>query len=299
MLLKEKILKLKKEKNAVILAHNYQTRDIIEIADFIGDSFELAKKAQNTQADIIVFCGVQFMAESAKILNPQKKVLLPSLDAGCFMADKINKKTLNALKKQYPKAAVVAYINTNADLKAEIDVCCTSANALKIIEKIKNNEIIFVPDRHLAEYVQSQTKKKIIPYPQGYCFLHTNIQPEKILHLKKQHPKAEILMHPETPLALHKYANYVYGTGGMIKHVQNSQKNKFLIATEEHMSSTLKFLFPKKEFIPLMRGCRYMEYINLENTLEALEKERYEITVNKNIAQKAKIALEKMIDFSQ
>ena len=293
--LQQEILRLKKEKNAIILAHNYQAFEILEIADFVGDSYDLSIKAQNTDADIIVFCGVEFQAESAKLLNPSKKVLLPSMKAGCFMANRIDAEDLYFFKKEHPNAAVVSYINTYADIKALSDVICTSANALEVVESLDEDEIIFVPDRNLAAYVQTQTKKKIIPWERGYCFLHTNLMPEKIDEMRAKYPDAEVLMHPETPLKLHKKAGFILGTGGMIKHVEKSNCDTFLVATEEHMCGALKFRFPNKEFIPLMRHCTFMGEITLENTLEVLKNETNEITIDTEIEPKAKAALERMI----
>lgn len=296
--LQQEILRLKNAKNAIILAHNYQAYEILEVADFIGDSFDLSIKAQNTDADIIVFCGVEFQAESAKLLNPAKKVLLPSMKAGCFMANRIDKEDLIHFKKEHPNAQVVSYINTYADIKAESDVICTSANALKIVDSLESDEIIFVPDRNLAAYIQTQTKKKIYPWERGYCFLHTNLLPEHILEMKEKYPNAEILMHPETPLKLHAFADFILGTGGMIKRVAESSAKTFLVATEKHMCDSLKFRFPDKEFIPLMKHCTFMGEITLENTLEVLKNESNEITIDPAIETKARQALEKMIQFS-
>jgi quinolinate synthase len=294
--LQKDIVRLKKEKNAIILAHNYQAYEILEIADFVGDSYDLSCRAQNTDADIIVFCGVAFMAESAKLLNPHKKVLLPSKEAGCFMANRIDAEDLHFFKKDHPKAKVVSYVNTHADVKAESYICCTSANALKVVESIDAEEVIFVPDRNLAAYVQTQTKKKIIPWKRGFCFLHTNLQPEKILNLQKEYPNSEVLMHPETPLEFHKYADFILGTGGMIKRVKGSDKEVFLVATEEHMSGALKFRYPEKTFIPLMRHCTFMGEITLENTFEALQKEQYEITIPSEIFEDARMSLMRMME---
>ena len=300
--IQKEILRLKKEKNAIILAHNYQVPEILEIADFVGDSYDLSLRAPETTADMIVFCGVEFQAESAKLLNPSKKVLIPSNKAGCFMANKIDAEDLYFFKKEvektYKDVKVVCYINTYADVKAQSDVCCTSANAVKIVENIDAETIIFVPDRNLAAYVQTQTQKKIIPWEKGYCFLHTNLLPEKIQEYREKHPNAEVLMHPETPLKLHECADFILGTGGMIKHVSTSSCNTFLVATEEHMCGALKLKFPDKEFIPLMRHCTFMGEITLENTLEALQKEQFEIIIPENIEEAARKTLEKMISLS-
>lgn len=211
------------------------------------------------------------------------------------MASRIDAEDLFFFKKEHPKAKVVSYVNTYADVKALTDVCCTSANAVQVVESIDADEIIFVPDRNLAAYVQTKTKKKIIPWEKGFCFLHTNLMPEVIEEMKQKYPGAEVLMHPETPLNLHKYADFIYGTGGMIKHVEKSDKKTFLIATEKHMCDSLKFRFPDKEFIPLMKHCTFMGEITLENTLEALQKEQFEITIPSNIETAARLSLEKML----
>lgn len=296
-LIKE-IKQLKKEKNAIILAHNYQTKEIFEIADHIWDSYDLSIKAKQASADIIVFAWVKFMAESAKLLNPSKKVLLPTLEAGCFMASLISAKNVIDLKVKFPNAKVVSYVNTFADVKAESDACCTSANALKIVENIDSDEIIFTPDRNLWEYVKSKINKKIHIWDKWYCFLHEQVSDESLLKAKSDYPEAILLMHPETPLSLHKFADFIYWTWGMLKHVRscsNVKNAQFLIATESNMCERLEFEFPNMKFIPLMWRCRFMAKINLENIRDALLYEQHEIDVVEEVAPRALRSLEEMI----
>ena len=211
------------------------------------------------------------------------------------MANRIDREDLIEFKKEYPKAAVVAYINTYADIKAESDICCTSANAVQVVQSLPHEEIIFIPDRNLAAYVQTKVQKKIIPWSRGFCFLHTNLQPEKIREMRTLYPNALVLMHPETPLALHQYADEILGTGGMIKFVETSEVRQFLVATEEHMCESLKLRFPDKEFYPLMKHCTFMGQITLENTLAALQNKQYEVTIPDDIFEKAQASLTAMM----
>lgn len=299
MNLAEKIIELKKKKNAIILAHNYQTREIFEIADFIWDSYDLSIKAKESTADIIVFAWVKFMAESAKLLNPSKKVLLPADDAWCFMAERISAEELRKFKSQYPKAKVVSYINTFADVKAETDSCCTSANAIKIVENIDANEIIFTPDRYLWEYVASKVSKKMYIWQKWFCFLHAAVTDKTFKDVKEKNKDAILLMHPETPMQFHKYADSILGTWWMLKFVKNSNAKSFIIATECNMCERLKFEFPDKEFIPCMSRCRFMAKTNLQNIYDALDKEQFEITIPKSIEKKAVKSLEEMIRLSE
>jgi quinolinate synthase len=294
-----KIKELKKTKNAIILAHNYQIPAIFEVADSIGDSYELAKKAQETAAAIIVFAGVRFMAETAKILNPDKKVLLPDLNAGCPMADMVDREKLQDLKDQHPEAKVVCYVNTTADTKTLCDVCVTSANAVKIVRALKTPEIIFAPDQHLAEYVQIEAPEiKIIPFT-GYCPIHAAASETVFEQAVANHPEAKVLIHPETPQRFHQYADAILGTGGMIKYVANSNSNTFLVATEKGMSARLKREFPTKKFIPILDICPDMKQISLENIHQALTEERYEITLPSEVMTKAKKPLEKMMELGE
>jgi quinolinate synthase len=239
------INRLKKERNAVILVHNYQDSEIYKVADFIGDSLELSRKAAETNADVIVFCGVKFMAETAKILNPGKLVLLPNPEAGCSMADMSDPEGLMVLKKQYPNAAVVCYINTNADVKALSYIICTSSNAVKIVNSIPNEEIIFLPDKNLAAYVQSQTHKKIIPY-EAYCYVHNTLNAGILNDIKKRFPGAEVIAHPESPPDVLALSEHICGTGGMATAARNSSAKEFIMVTECGMAEKLRQMYPKR-----------------------------------------------------
>ncbi len=289
------ILELKKKKKAVILAHNYMRPEIFEVADVVGDSFELSKKAMATDAEIIVFAGVHFMAETAHLLNPGKKVLLPSLRAGCYMADMISAERLAKFKELHPKAGVCLYINSAASVKAIADICCTSANAVAAVESLPQDEVIFAPDENLAEYVAGKTKKKIIPW-RGFCAVHTRISVERILMEKEKHPGAKIIMHPETPNKFLKYADHVCGTGGMAKFAQEDDAREYLIGTEDGMVWKLRSDVPEKDFYPLMGSCMNMKEITLGNIRESLLEGKYVVTVDPAIAEKAKQCIERMME---
>lgn len=290
-----KILKLKKKKNAVILVHNYQRPEVYKVADFLGDSLELSRAAAKTNAKLIVFCGVDFMAESAKILNPEKKVLLPTKAAKCPMAAMVDGASLRAFKKKHPKAAVVCYINTSAEVKAESDVCCTSRNAVNVVNSLPNKEIIFVPDMHLAEYTQTKTKKKIIPW-KGYCYVHSAILAETIKEAKKTYPKAKVIAHPESPMDVLKLADHICGTGGMIKYAKQNKAKEFIVATEEGMVNRLKLEAPGKTFYAAAGVCFNQKAVTLKNIYESLKEEKYESKVPENIRLKAKKALDRMLE---
>ena len=286
---------LKKEKNAIILAHNYMTANIFEVADFVGDSFELCKSAEKTDAEIIVFAGVHFMAEAAKLLNKEKKVLLPSLAAGCFMADTITTKGLKKIKEKHPNAPVVVYMNTSAAVKALADSTLTSSNAVKVVESFEEDTIIFAPDKHLCEYTQSFTKKKLIPW-QGFCHVHTKISPKIIERAREKFPDALVMVHPESPERITKLADHICGTGGMSKYViENPEVKTFLVGTEEGMCGRLRKDFPDREFISLMGTCINMKQITLSNILSALKEEKYEITVDEKIFDDAKKCMTEMM----
>ena len=293
----ERILKLKKEKNAVILVHNYQDAEIYKIADYLGDSLELSRKAQETDADIIVFCGVRFMAETAKILNPTKMVLLPNPEAGCSMADMSDTAGLMKLKNQHPDAGVVCYINTNADVKALSDIICTSSNALKMVEALPNEEIIFLPDKNLAAYIQTQTKKKIIPYD-AWCYVHESLNAEILADIRKKFPKAEVIAHPESPADVLAISEHICGTGGMAKAARDSKAEEFIMVTECGMAEKLKQDVPEKTFHSFCNICSYMKMTNLFLVERALTKLEYQVNVDKDIALKAKIAIDRMLDNS-
>jgi len=290
-----KINKLKKEKHAIVLVHNYQRPEIYEIADFIGDSLELAKKASETKAKIIVFCGVDFMAESAKILNPDKIVLHPSKLSICPMAQMVTKENILEIKKKHPKAVVVSYVNTTAEVKAVSDICCTSANAVKVVNSLKENEIIFTPDKNLAAYVQTKTKKKIVPI-EGYCYVHDKITPEEVKKAKENHSNAKVMVHPECRMDVIKLADAVCSTSQMIKYAKESPAKEFITVTECGMVNRLKKEMPDKKFYPLGGTCLQMKKITLEKVYDCLKNENNEIKIEKRIINKAKKALERMLE---
>jgi quinolinate synthase len=298
MELTDKIKKLKKERNAVILAHNYQLPEIHDIADFVGDSLGLSMSAAKTDAEIIVFCGVHFMAETAKILSPQKTVLLPDKNAGCPMADMINADDLKSLQAAHPKAVTLCYVNTSAAVKAQCDYCCTSANALKMAQNIlkKNEEIIFIPDKYLAQYVSDQVGHKFITW-EGYCPTHARILPENVIEAKKLHPQAKVLVHPECKPQLTELGDVVASTEKMCAYVQNSPDSEFIIATEIGIIHRMKKENPGKSFYPASdkATCPNMKRINLEKVLWSLEDLTYEITVPQDIMDKARLSIERML----
>ncbi len=291
-----KITKLRAERKAIILAHNYQLGEVQDIADFTGDSLELSRKAAETDAKVIVFCGVHFMAETAKILSPDKIVLLPDINAGCPMADMINVNQLREFKNQHPGLPVVAYVNTPAAVKAEVDICCTSANAVKVVNSINSDEVLFVPDKCLFWYVASKTKKHIIVYP-GYCPTHHRILAQDIVKLKHEHPDAIVVTHPETTPDVSSIADVVESTSGMIRFVKESSAKEFIICTERGILHRLKKENPEKIFYnpsPL-NICPNMKKITLEKVLWSLEDMKYEINLDKDIIEKAKKAIEGMV----
>ncbi|MFH0776593.1 MAG: quinolinate synthase NadA [Patescibacteria group bacterium] len=294
-----RIRELKREKNAIILAHSYQLPEIYDVADFVADSFELAVAAQKTKADMIIFAGVHFMAESAKLLNPGKKVLLPDRTAGCFLADCITVERLREKKKEFPGAAVVAYVNSSAAVKAESDACCTSANAVAVCRKLPQKQIIFVPDGNLGEWVAEHLpEKEILTWP-GSCYVHARISEEKVLAAQKSHPNAKTLIHPEAPRKIRALGDLVAGTGGMLKFVQHSTAEEFLVATESGMLEKLKRAAPAKRFFALAGECLNMKKITLAKVLHSLEQEEFEITVDPKIAGAARKSLEKMIELGK
>ncbi len=294
----EKILHLKEKKSALILAHNYQRNEIQDIADFVGDSLGLSQKAEKLSCRIIVFCGVRFMAETAKILSPGKMVLLPRIEAGCPMADMITKEQLMEIKAKHPEAKVVSYVNTTAEVKAESDVCCTSSNALKVVQDTNAKKIIFVPDRNLASYISGFTDKEIIPY-NGYCHVHERIHVEDIKKIKQLHPDAVVLIHPECRSEVIKLADKVTSTGGMIKFIKKSKAEKFIIGTEEELIHRLKKENPEKKFFAAGRvlRCYDMKLTGLEDVYLSLKEERYKIKIEDQIQKKAKKALDKMLNY--
>ena len=292
-----KIKDLKKQRNAVILVHNYQKQEIQEIADFIGDSLGLSREAANTNADVIVFCGVHFMAETASILNPNKKVLLPDLSSGCPMADMITKEQLIQFKKENPQATVVTYINSTAEVKAETDICCTSSNAINIVKSIKNDKIIFCPDRNLGSYVQKVLNKKLILW-NGYCPTHMRILPEYVIKQKKKHPNALFLAHPECQPATIDLADEVLSTTGILNYVAKSDKDEFIIGTENEITFMLQRKYPNKKFYTVtdLAICPNMKKNSLEKVLYVLQEMKNEIKVKTDIAKKAIIPIQRMLE---
>ncbi|TRO42916.1 quinolinate synthase NadA [Candidatus Bathyarchaeota archaeon] len=292
----DQIVELKEKKNAIILVHNYQRPEIYKVADFIGDSYGLSKKATETKADIIVFCGVDFMAESAYILNPKKTVLIPTKLAKCPMAAMIDVEGLKKFKAKYPKAAIVSYVNTSADIKAESDICCTSANAIKVVNSLDENEIIFVPDSNLASYVINNTKKKIRPWD-GWCYVHNKFSFEGLLKSKSIHFDAKVLVHPECTPEIVKLADEVCSTSGMIGYVRKSKDKKFIIATEIGLIERLRTEFPDKLFFQAPPGgiCLQMKKITLTLVLDSLKKEKFKVIVPEDIRVRAKKALDRML----
>ena len=278
----EKIQKLKKEKNAIVLAHCYQNVEIDEVADFVGDSLYLSQQAAKTDADIIVFAGVYFMAETAKILSPDKKVLLPRLEAGCQMADMINLQQIREFKSKHPNIPVVCYVNSTAEVKSESDICCTSANAVKVVKSMNVPKVLFVPDTYLGTYVGEQLKDvEVITYP-GYCPTHLRIRPEDILERKKQYPDAEVLVHPECHKEVVKLADFVGSTTGIMKRAKESSAKTFIIVTELGVVERLERDFPDKKFVLVSPKavCANMKWIHLEDILNSLEAEQHEIDVD-------------------
>ncbi|MCX5633705.1 MAG: quinolinate synthase NadA [Phycisphaerae bacterium] len=293
----EKINNLKKKKNAVILAHNYQSAEIQDIADFTGDSLELSRKAADTSADVIVFCGVLFMAQTAAILSPKKTVLLPDKTAGCPMADMITAKQLGELKQKYPDAVVVCYVNSPAQVKAISDYCCTSSNAVDIVNSIDaKKKIIFVPDKNLGQVVSERTGRDMVLWP-GYCPTHIFATADDVKKIQAAHPDAVTLAHPECPKPVRDCADELLSTGQMLKYAGKSDKKEFIIATEMGIIHTLKKQNPDKTFYPASEKfiCPNMKKITLEKVLFSLEDNKYIIKVPQDIAQKAKSALDKMV----
>lgn len=294
----DKIQNLKEQRNAVILAHNYQPGEIQDLADFCGDSLGLSVKAANTDADVIVFCGVRFMAETAAILSPQKTVLLPDKYAGCPMADMMNADQLRDLKRQHPDALVVCYVNSTAEVKAESDYCCTSANAVEVVESLQPQaEIIFVPDCHLGRHVADKTSRNLIFWP-GYCTSHVLITEEDVKLAKKEHPDAIVLAHPECNEPVKELADELLSTSQMLKFVARSAADKFIIATEIGIIHTLKKQNPGKKFIPasVRAICPNMKKITLDKIVASLEDMQYEITVPDDIRLRARKSLDRMIE---
>jgi quinolinate synthase len=289
-----RINQLKKEKNAIVLAHNYQTPEIYHgIADVAADSLALAIEAAKTKADIIVMAGVHFMAETSKLMSPEKKVLLPDMNAGCSLSSSVTGKDVRLLKKKYPGVPVVSYVNTSADVKAETDICCTSANAVKIVESLGVKKVIFLPDDYLAKYVASQTNVEIIAW-KGICIVHDQFHEKEINDIREKNPGIKIIAHPECPPDVIKASDFAGSTGGMINYVKENQPKKVMMVTECSMSDNIQVENPNVEFIRPCNLCPHMKRITLPKILDCLENETGEIIMDKEIIEKARIPVERM-----
>lgn len=296
----KKIEKLKKDRHAIILSHNYQSPEVQDIADFTGDSLELSRKAASTDARVVVFCGVHFMAETASILCPDKKIIMPDINAGCPMANMITAEDLRELKDRHPKAIVVGYVNTSAEVKAELDICCTSTNAVEVVNRFRNREeIIFVPDKYLADFVSKKTGKVLIAWD-GYCPTHVKIMPEDIIDSIRNHPKAKVLVHPECRPEVIALADEALSTGKICKYVKESKAQEFIIGTEMGIIYRLSKDNPGKKFYPASEHavCPNMKRTTLEKVLWSLEELKQEVKVPDDIRQKAKKAIDRMLDLS-
>ena len=296
----ERIKKLKEEKNAIILAHSYQNIEVDEVADFVGDSLYLSRKAKETNADIIIFAGVYFMAQTAKIISPDKKVLLPNLNAGCLMADMINHEQMVNFKMDYPDTPVVCYINSTAEVKAECDICCTSSNALKIVKSLNTNHVLFIPDANLGKWVEKQLDGvEVITYD-GNCPVHNNITTEDINTARKNYPNAKILIHPECKPEVSSMGDYVGSTSGIIDYVKNSTHKQFVIVTEKGVADRLKRDYPEKEFILIKNNmlCESMKLTSLDEILYSLEHEVNEITLDEEVIRLSSNCIERMLKVS-
>jgi len=295
------INELKVMRRAVILAHNYQRPEIFEVADFVGDSLELAQKATTVDAEVIVFCGVHFMAETAKILNPTRTVLLPDLRAGCSLADSVDADSLEdrkeELKKLYPDLQVACYVNTTAEVKAVCDVCVTSSNAIRIVESLPTNNVLFVPDENLAAHVQANTKKNVIAW-NGNCYVHHQITPEQIENVRRHLPHVKVIVHPECRSDVLQLADAVLSTSGMIKYAKESDAREFLVVTECGLSDRLLLELPEKKFYKSCKLCAYMKMITLDDTLRSLKEMRHPIELEESVRAGAERSLRRMLELS-
>ena len=295
----EKINKLKKEKNAIILAHNYQTPEIYHgVADIAADSLALAVEASKTSAEKIILCGVHFMAETAKLMSPTKKVYLPDMEAGCSLASSITGKDVRLLKEKYPGVPVVSYVNTSADVKAETDVCCTSANAVKVVESLNVDKVIFLPDQYLADYVSKNTKVKIISW-KGTCIVHEKFTGKEIEDIKSQNPGIKIIAHPECPPDVIKASDFAGSTSGMVKYVKDNQPKKVMLVTECSMSDNVEADNPNVSFIKPCNLCPYMKKIDLKKILDCLENETNEILLDDKTIEAARKSVIRMTEIGR
>jgi len=293
----DKINELKRKGRAVILAHNYQPGEIQDIADFIGDSLELSQIAARSEAKVIVFCGVHFMAETASILCPDKTVLLPEAIAGCPMADMVTAEKLRQRKKELPGAAVVCYVNTTAEVKAESDICCTSANAVRVVESLAGKKILFVPDKYLGHYVQTKLKKDMVLWP-GFCPVHVRILPEHIARLREEYPRAKVVVHPECRPEVISLADEVLSTGGMCRYARRGDISHLIVGTEVGIIYRLQRENPGKIFTPAFEQavCPDMKLITLEKVLRSLETLSHEVRVPDEIRRRARVAVDRMLE---
>lgn len=297
----ERIEKLKKEKNAIILAHSYQNVEIDKVADFVGDSLYLSQKAKETSAKIIVFAGVYFMAQTAKIISPDKKVLLPNIKAGCLMADMINLEQVKSFKEKYPNLPVVCYINSTAEVKSECDICCTSSNAVEIVKSLNVPRVLFVPDKNLGKYVESQLEGvEVITYD-GCCPVHDDVTVKNIEDARKLHPEAKVLIHPECSPIVSSMGDYIGSTSGIFDYVKNSNDNSFIIVTEKGVVDRLRRDYPEKEFFLISEKmlCESMKLTTLEEILYSLENEVNEIKLDENIRKLSSNCIERMLKVSK
>ncbi len=290
---RDRIRRLKEELNGVIVAHNYQRPEVQEVADFVGDSLELSRLCADTDADTIIFCGVRFMAESAAILNPEKEVLLTDMNAGCPLADMVTVRDLREMKEKHPEAAVVCYINSSAAVKAESDCCCTSANAIDVVNSMDESSIIFVPDRNLGNYVSAHTEKRVI-LSQGYCYVHEMLKAGDV----RKRSDAEVIVHPECTPSVTALADRVMSTSQMLRYVKESRRERFVIGTEAGMIYPLKKQNPGKEFIPLSEEavCFDMKRTTIEKVIQTMEQRKNVVTVPEEIRVRAKRALDRMLE---
>ena len=298
--IEERIQKLKRERGAIIIAHNYEPDEVQAIADFTGDSLELSRKAAELEEDVVVFCGVHFMAETAAILSPEKTILIPDRFAGCPMADMVTPEDVKALKVKHPNAVAVCYVNSSAAVKAECDLCCTSSNAIKIVASIPaDKEVIFVPDTHLGHYVQKELGRDMIIWD-GYCPTHSRIRVEDILREKAEHPNAKVMAHPECPRAIRELADYLLSTGQMCAHARESDEEEFVVATEMGILYRLRTENPGKKFYSVSERalCPNMKKIDLEKVLWSLEDMQSRVTVPVEIAGRARRSIETMLELS-
>lgn len=297
--LNQNIIRLKKEKNAIILAHNYQIEEVQLAADFLGDSLELSRKAAGLSQAMIVFAGVKFMAETAKILSPEKTVLLPRLDAGCPMADMITVDDLREMKARHPGAMVVTYVNSSVEIKAESDVCCTSANAVNVVANLPVEEIIFIPDQNLGSYVQKLVPAKKIILFEGFCYVHHRIKKEEIAVMRARYPQAKVLVHPEVRPEVIDCADEVLSTSGMLSYVKKSPLKEFIVATEQGLLERMKRENPGKLFFPALspKICSNMKRTSLKDIFDSLQEEKYAIEIDPALRERAGRALREMLKY--